>query len=245
MPGHWENKFLSLFFISFVIIGSFFINNLFVGVVISAYNKEVERLGKGFLLTDKQKNIISTKILLLNVKPKIATNRPENGFRQLCFDISVHRYFEVFILTSIALNSVQLTIHWPDMTADTEGILKNLNVVFTVIFSSEAVIKIIAFKRLYFKDSWNLFDFLVVMANGGLFLIQFFTTVHFATAALIIRSLRIGRLYKLFRNLPTLQIIFQTFLNTMHSLNNVGLLMFVILYIYAIVGMALFSTVKI
>ena len=52
MPGFWENTSLSLFFISFVIIGSFFINNLFVGVVISAYNKEVERLGKGFLLTD-------------------------------------------------------------------------------------------------------------------------------------------------------------------------------------------------
>jgi len=55
VPGYWENPYLSLVFIFFMIIGVFFINNLFVGVVISAYNKEIERQGKIFLLTSSQK----------------------------------------------------------------------------------------------------------------------------------------------------------------------------------------------
>jgi len=37
--------------ISFILIGSFFIVNLFVGVVISSYNRQKDQLGKNFLLT--------------------------------------------------------------------------------------------------------------------------------------------------------------------------------------------------
>lgn len=50
IPG--ENKLNTLFFVFFIIIGSFFITNLFVGVVISSYNREKDNLGKNYLLTD-------------------------------------------------------------------------------------------------------------------------------------------------------------------------------------------------
>ena len=43
----------ALYFIFFIVICAFFIMNLFIGIVISNYNKERERLGKNFLLTDK------------------------------------------------------------------------------------------------------------------------------------------------------------------------------------------------
>lgn len=46
------NTYKALFFIFFMIIGSFFVLNLFVGVVISTFNREKERLGKNFLLTE-------------------------------------------------------------------------------------------------------------------------------------------------------------------------------------------------
>jgi voltage-dependent calcium channel L type alpha-1D len=45
----------ALFFMAFVILGNFLILNLFVGVVVSTFNREKEILGKNFLLTDKQK----------------------------------------------------------------------------------------------------------------------------------------------------------------------------------------------
>jgi len=53
-PGYKESPFSALFFLLFIIFGAFVFMNLFVGVVISAYNRESERLGKHFLLTKKQ-----------------------------------------------------------------------------------------------------------------------------------------------------------------------------------------------
>jgi len=41
-----------LFFIAIVIIGNFFISNLFIGVIIAKFNREQELFGKNFMLTD-------------------------------------------------------------------------------------------------------------------------------------------------------------------------------------------------
>ena len=49
LPG--TKPMLSFFFISYIIVCSFFILNLFVGVVITTYNREKEKVGKNFLLT--------------------------------------------------------------------------------------------------------------------------------------------------------------------------------------------------
>lgn len=40
--------------------------------------------------------------------------------------------------------------------------LEILNYIFTVIFIIEAVLKLLAFGKSYFKSSWNVFDFTVV-----------------------------------------------------------------------------------
>jgi hypothetical protein len=41
-----------LFFIAIVIIGNFFVSNIFIGVIIAKYNREQELFGKNFMLTD-------------------------------------------------------------------------------------------------------------------------------------------------------------------------------------------------
>jgi hypothetical protein len=67
VPGYkegWNNQLLCPLFILFVMIGGFFVMNLFVLVVISAFNKETTRLGWDFLLTQKQKKWMNTKILV-------------------------------------------------------------------------------------------------------------------------------------------------------------------------------------
>jgi len=108
---------LSGFFIAFVIFGAFFITNLFVGVVISAYNRESERLGKDFLLTDKQKKWRETKVLVLKMRPKVAMIKPaKSKFRQWCYQQAIHKNFEYGILISIILNTIVLAIKWPNMT---------------------------------------------------------------------------------------------------------------------------------
>jgi len=51
----------SIFFVVFVIVGAFFTINLFVGVVISTYNREKEKIDKDFLLKERQKEWLYVK----------------------------------------------------------------------------------------------------------------------------------------------------------------------------------------
>lgn len=53
VPYYNANKIYPLFFVIFVIIGNFFITNLFVGVLVSTYNREKDKLGNNFLLTEE------------------------------------------------------------------------------------------------------------------------------------------------------------------------------------------------
>jgi hypothetical protein len=76
-----------VFFILFIILGSFFIQNLFVGIVITTFNREKERLGKSFLMTEKQKEWIDIKLLMVRTKPKKIIEGHTNGVRQFCLKI--------------------------------------------------------------------------------------------------------------------------------------------------------------
>ena len=69
-----------------------------------------------------------------------------------------------------------------------------------MIFTLEALIKIIAFKTAYFRDSWNIFDFVIVS-----FTLFFFglkaaqVPVQMGPGPTILRVLRIGRILRLIR----------------------------------------------
>jgi hypothetical protein len=50
-PIDGKSKYYSIYFVLLIIIGAFFITNLFVGVVVSTYTREKEKLGSRFMLT--------------------------------------------------------------------------------------------------------------------------------------------------------------------------------------------------
>jgi len=52
-PPFGHGNFNGFFFIGWMIFGGYFFQNLFVGIVISQYNRQSEKLGKNFLLTEK------------------------------------------------------------------------------------------------------------------------------------------------------------------------------------------------
>ena len=72
-----SKPFISLFFITYIVVCSFFILNLFVGVVITTYNREKEKLGKNFLLTDRQKKWLEAKLMIIEAKPKVHLRKPK------------------------------------------------------------------------------------------------------------------------------------------------------------------------
>jgi len=110
---------------------------------------------------------------------------------------------------------------------------------------AEALIKICAFECRYFKDKWNVFDLTLVILSVASYISELTTGKSLGhTASLLARTLKMGRLVKLMNSLKRMQIIYFTFMNTFSSMMNVGGLMFLIIYIYAIFGMNFFADIK-
>ncbi len=116
---------------------------------------------------------------------------------------------------------------------------------FAAIFTLEAVLKIIAYGRRYFLDGWNVFDFTIVVGTIAGIVMTLTSKVGLGASTSVIRSFRIGRVFKLVKRFKSLKIIFNTFIMTLPALANVGSLLLLFLYIYAILGMNLFATIKI
>jgi hypothetical protein len=211
------NNYYSIFFMCWIIFGGFFIQNLFVGVIISEYNRQSEVLGKNFLLTEQQKVWIETKLFLLKVKPKFVMQPPENPIRKFCFkfiqtddeaqsDVKTSKrklsdWFESFIMFTICVNTIILCVKWSNMSEDAIAAVDIVNYICTGIFIVEAAVKIIALGTVYFKDGWNIFDFIIVV--GSLIFISP-TNKKQKNTITMIRAFRVGRVLKLFSKLKML-----------------------------------------
>ena len=68
VPG--LKKFWALFFIAFMIVGSFFILNLFAGVVVDTFQIEKDRLGGIAFLTKEQQEWINMQLSIVKLKPE-------------------------------------------------------------------------------------------------------------------------------------------------------------------------------
>jgi len=125
-----------------------------------------------------------------------------------------------------------------------KDVLEIFNYAFIVIFTIEAILKIIAQKSLYFKDSWNLFDFSIVvgtiiilgLAWGGI-------GEDLEILGTILRTLRIGRVFRLVKKQEKLQAIFVTLIEATPAMASLGLLLMLLIFMFAIIGMSQFALV--
>ena len=130
------------------------------------------------------------------------------------------------------------------MSPVVEDIFGQLNNVFTVVFNIEMILKLIGLDKQYFYSSWNLFDmFVVVCTNLGLVLDMLNLGKGFSTAGIIIRAFRIMRIIRLVRKQPDVKIILDTLVNILPQITNFIALMFLLLFIYAALGINLFGGV--
>ena len=153
--------------------------------------------------------------------------------------------FDNFIMISILLNTIIFSIKWNNLDRKIELATEILNYIFAAIVTIEAAIKLVAYDKRYFKDGWNVFDITIVIGNIiGIFL-QYLTNLSVGPSTTVLRAFRIGRILKLFRRNKSLKIIFQTFIASLPAIANVGSLLMLFVYIYAILGVFLFAEVKI
>ena len=94
-------------------------------------------------------------------------------FRQFMHDIVTNKYFEYFINIVIIISSIELALENPlnDPNGKMQTILFYIDLATTIIFSLEAILKIIAFgftlngKTSYLRNLWNMLDFIIVILS--------------------------------------------------------------------------------
>jgi voltage-gated sodium channel len=111
-----------------------------------------------------------------------------------------------------------------------------LDFAVTLYFLFEIVIKISADKTKFFKDSWNIFDFLIVVAT--------LLPIEESEFAMIARLLRLFRVLRIFKARPELKNIIDMLIGAIPSIIDIVILMFIIFYIYGTIGSFLFGSLE-
>ncbi|XP_074483174.1 sodium channel protein type 2 subunit alpha-like isoform X3 [Sebastes fasciatus] len=246
-PEYEVNLYMYLYFVIFIIFGSFFTLNLFIGVIIDNFNQQKKKFGgQDIFMTEEQKKYYNAMKKLGSKKPQKPIPRPANAFQGCVFDCITKQAFDIVIMILICLNMVTMMVETDDQTEDMDKILYRINLVFIVLFTGECMLKMISLRHYYFTIGWNIFDFVVVILSiVGMFLSEVIEK-YFVSPTLfrVIRLARIGRILRLIKGAKGIRTLLFALMMSLPALFNIGLLLFLVMFIYAIFGMSNFAYVK-
>uniref|UniRef100_A0A8C4VF67 Sodium channel protein n=1 Tax=Falco tinnunculus TaxID=100819 RepID=A0A8C4VF67_FALTI len=245
-PKYEDNLYMYLYFVIFIIFGSFFTLNLFIGVIIDNFNQQKKKISQDIFMTEEQKKYYNAMKKLGSKKPQKPIPRPANKFQGMVFDFVTKQAFDISIMILICLNMVTMMVETDDQSEDMENILYWINLVFIVLFTGECVLKLISLRHYYFTIGWNIFDFVVVILSiVGMFLAEMIEK-YFVSPTLfrVIRLARIGRILRLIKGAKGIRTLLFALMMSLPALFNIGLLLFLVMFIYAIFGMSNFAYVK-
>ncbi|KAL4709794.1 hypothetical protein ACJJTC_001248 [Scirpophaga incertulas] len=232
---------MSIFYIVYFVVFPFFFVNIFVALIIITFQEQGEAELQDGEIDKNQKSCIDFTIEARPLERYMPSKRA--SFKYKVWRIVVSTPFEYFIMTLIVLNTLLLMMKFheaPPLLMDT---LTFMNLVFTFFFLLETVLKLIAFGCAnFFKDPWNTFDFITVIGSIIDALIMEFGENTFNVGFL--RLFRAARLIKLLRQGYTIRILLWTFVQSFKALPYVCLLIAMLFFIYAIIGMQVFGNIE-
>ena len=142
------------------------------------------------------------------------------------------RRFSNFIMAVIIFNAALLGLETSERALEVAGpLLTVLDQICLGIFVMEIVLKLLVYRWRFFRDGWNVFDFVIV----GIALIP---ATHGLTA---LRALRILRVLRLVSTAPRLRRVVEGFITALPGMGSVFTLMALIFYIGAVIATKLFG----
>lgn len=155
---------------------------------------------------------------------------------EFCKKIVDSKWFQSFIIFIILAAGIIVGLEtYPSLMQTHGDFLHLLDHIVLYIFVLEIILKIAAKGSKpweYFYDGWNVFDFIIVavcfLPIGGAYIA-------------VLRLARILRVFRLVSALPKLQILVGALLKSIPSMSYVGILLFLLFYIYAVIGTFMFG----
>ncbi|KAM7346303.1 sodium voltage-gated channel paralytic isoform 33-T38 [Cochliomyia hominivorax] len=164
----------------------------------------------------------------------------------IVFEIVTDKKFDIIIMLFIGLNMFTMTLDRYDASDTYNAVLDYLNAVFVVIFSGECLLKIFALRYHYFKEPWNLFDVVVVILSILGLVLSDIIEKYFVSPTLlrVVRVAKVGRVLRLVKGAKGIRTLLFALAMSLPALFNICLLLFLVMFIFAIFGMSFFMHVK-
>uniref|UniRef100_A0A670YLE4 Voltage-dependent L-type calcium channel subunit alpha n=1 Tax=Pseudonaja textilis TaxID=8673 RepID=A0A670YLE4_PSETE len=248
-----------IYFVSLILLGSFFILNLILGVLSGEFTKEREKAksrGTFQKLREKQQLEEDMKgymdwIIHAEVMDSDRTHGEGTGlrhwrrwnrlFRRKCREIVKSKFFYWAVILIVGLNTISIATehhNQPDWLTHAQDVA---NRVLLALFAVEMILKMYALGiRQYFMSLFNRFDCLVV-CTGILELILVEITSMTPLGISVLRCIRLLRLLKITKYWTSLNNLVASLLNSVRSIASLLTLLFLFMVIFALLGMQLFG----
>uniref|UniRef100_A0A3Q2FDP0 Voltage-dependent L-type calcium channel subunit alpha n=1 Tax=Cyprinodon variegatus TaxID=28743 RepID=A0A3Q2FDP0_CYPVA len=236
---------ISIFFIVYIIIIAFFMMNIFVGFVIITFREQGEQEYKNCELDKNQRQCVEYALKAQPLKLYI----PKNPVQYKFWSIINSTGFEYVMFVLILLNTVTLAVQHYEQSKTFSYVMDILNMVFTGLFTAEMLLKLLALRlRHYFVDAWNSFDALIVVGSVvDIVVTEFSVSTSGEDSSRVsitfFRLFRVMRLVKLLNKGEGIRTLLWTFIKSLQALPYVALLIAMIFFIYAVIGMQTFGKI--
>jgi Ion transport protein. len=154
---------------------------------------------------------------------------------------SIHHFvagkkFNGFILFCIIVNAVLLGAQtYPQLGETYNSWFIILDMVFLGVFAMEILLKLYVHRFQYFRNGWNVFDFIVVFLSIALI------HSHFVS---VLRILRVLRVLRTISAVPSLRRLVTSLFMAIPTIGSVTLLMAILFYIYAVIGTTFYRDIS-
>ncbi|XP_035773797.1 muscle calcium channel subunit alpha-1-like isoform X1 [Anopheles albimanus] len=238
---------VATYYIIYIIVIAFFMVNIFVGFVIVTFQNEGEQEYKNCDLDKNQRNCIE---FALKAKPVRRYIPNDDRIQYKVWWFVTSQLFEYTIFILIMMNTITLSMKFYRQPQPYTEWLDFFNLLFTAVFALEFVFKLAAFRfQNYFGDAWNVFDFIIVLGSFIDIVYSEVTTTSGTKGASTIISINFFRLFRVMRLIKLLargegiRTLLWTFIKSFQALPYVALLIVMLFFIYAVIGMQVFGRI--
>lgn len=204
-----------------------------------------QRLKGSAFLTEKQRKWVHVQKIFMKLKPIRQVKAPNEReiVRRWAYTVTSSPKFLWVINACIVANLLVLSLRYAGAPDILHTIVSVSNWVFMTIYALEAAIKFLAYGAdQYFGSagtfSWTVFEFFIVCASFGVI------AVGFDVEHPLVRILRTLPVIRLIRQIGRLNLVFDTLLYSLPSIWNISMVLFVVYYVYAIMGVYTLGKIK-
>ncbi|KXZ43033.1 hypothetical protein GPECTOR_106g127 [Gonium pectorale] len=243
-PRYNHAPYMGLYVIAFVFLGAFFWLNLLVSVIIDYYSR-LMLTQQDLMASKRAREFMKALQFTAPGRQGDAWRKvplPSNPLRARAYGLASSPLFENFIMGVILANVLVMALPHEGSAPSFDATMSYLNAAFTFIFILEAAAKTLAMGPvLYIKDHWNKLDLFIILTSIP-DLLSLVVPLGAGTGVItVFRIMRIGRMFKLIRNAKGLRALFNTLISSLPAICNVGALLFLLMYVYGVLGMHLFG----